>query len=153
MPFLDSSFPVKAFLTDKASDIYARSGTIPIAFKIKGFSVGCGGYVDSNPVQTQDIDRSAQTLQHQVHPPTGYVPFQSIEEMGKVRVFNCRLPATPGQTTADHGLGEIGIWAEVLYSEDSNYNAGDVFLYAIGHMPLRAKTHKDVFLFRVVVNY
>lgn len=153
MSFTDPSSPVIAKLTDKARDIYARSGIYSIAFKIKGFSVGTGGYEPSNPVEIKPLVTSDTSLENQVYPVTGYANFQSVETLETVRVFNCRLPATQTGSTADRGLGEIGLWAEVISSEDPTVPVGTLYLYAIGHMPIRAKTYKDVFLFRVVVNY
>ena len=153
MAFNDASFPVSAKMTNTARDIIARSGIKKLAFKIQGFSVGTGGYDNANPVQTLPIDQNQTALANQVSPATGYSAFQSIESIESVRIFNCRLPATLTGSDADYGLGEIGLWAEVIESDHTEYPVGTQYLYAIAHMPIRAKTHKDVFLFRVVVNY
>lgn len=154
MAFTDHSQDIQAFLTDAARNYTARALNGELAFRTVGFSVGRGGYNPANPVQVFPIDTTLQTLIDQVYPaPTGYTPFQAVDSVGDTaKVFNCRLPATQTESAADYGLGEIGIWAEILNAHDPS-EIGTVFLYAVGHMPIRAKTRRDVFLFRVVVNY
>lgn len=156
MAITDPSDTVQAQTTDYYRQLEARAPIGDVAFVAVGFSVGQGGYNPTDPVHIVPVDPTATTLIEQVYPAaTGFSPFQEIDTPGdaSVVVYNCRLPATPVASNADYGLGEIGIWGQVLQSKSNPAEVGTYFLIAIGHMPIRCKTNRDVILFRVVVNY
>ncbi len=154
MPLTDHPDDIQAYVTDQARAYRARAINGELAFKAQGFSVGRGGYDPADPVKILPVGTADTQLIDQVFPDvTGYAAFQAIDAINETtRVFNCRLPATTVETNADYALGEIGIWAEILHSENP-VEIGQVFLYALGHMPIISKTRRSVFLFRVVINY
>lgn len=155
MAITDTPDEIQAYLTDDARTYIARAINGELVFKASGFSVGRGGYNPADPVHILPVDTTVQLLADQVYPDvTGDVPFQSIDFVADTAlVYNCRLPATTVTGNADYGLGEIGIWAEIISSPANPGDVGTVFLFAIGHMPIRCKTRRDVMLFRVVVNF
>lgn len=156
MAITDPSDTVQAQTTNYYRQLEARAPIGDVVFQAVGFSVGRGGYNPADPVHIVPVDPTATALMDQVYPaPTGFASFQEIDTPGdaSVVVYNCRLPATPVASNADYGLGEIGIWGQVLQSKSNPLEVGTYFLIAIGHMPIRAKTNRDVILFRVVVNY
>jgi hypothetical protein len=106
-------------------------------------------YAVNNPLANPDISISLTTAAN------AFAAFQSLDMPGdtSVVVYNCRLPATPVASNADYGLGEIGLWGQILQSKSNPAEIGTYFLMAIAHTPIRAKTNRDVILFRVVVNY
>lgn len=155
MAITDHSDDVQAFMTDQARTYFARMLSGELSYQTVGFSVGRGGYNPTDPVHILPVDTTTTALSDQVYPDTtGYVGFSEVDKVAiSSLVFNCRLPATQIQSNADYGLGEIGIWGKILTSTANPSEIGTVFLYAIGHMPIRCKTRRDVMLMRVVVNY
>lgn len=156
MAITDPSDEIVAQLTDIGRDYLARAINGELVYQAVGFSCGRGGYNPLDPVKVIPITGAELALTDQVFPAvTGTEPFEFIEQpLPTTVVFNCRLPASLIATNADYGLGEIGIWAEVIYthpSASSPPTQGDVFLLALANMPIRAKTRRDVMLFRVVV--
>lgn len=156
MPLTDHPDEVQAYLTDQARTYFARSVSGELYYNVIGFSVGRGGYNPLDPVHITPVNTAATTLDDQVYPDaiaTHNAPFAEVDEVANsTLVFNCRLAATPIQTNADYALGEIGIWARIN-SATNPLEVGVIFLYSLGHMPIRSKTRRDVFLLRVVVNY
>lgn len=65
---------------------------------------------------------------------------------GKTAIFNCRL----NPTEAIAGLGEIGLWGEVLNSTTPS-EIGEVFLFSVGHFPLQVKTRRQASVYRMIV--
>lgn len=155
MAITDTPDEIQAYLTDGARNYIARAVNGELAFRAVGFSMGRGGYNPADPVHILAVDTTVNQLADQVYPDvTGESPFQSIDWVGDTAVvYNCRLPATSITSNADYGLGEIGLWAEILSSPSDPSEVGTIFLFAIGHMPIRCKTRRDVILFRVVTNF
>lgn len=155
MAITDPSDDIQAFLTDLARQYTARSFIGALVFKTVGFSVGRGGYDPLDPVHIIPITGAEIALADPVYPDAvgGTATFDLIEEPTfSTRVYDCRLASTMVATPADYGLGELGIWAEVLDS-DVPSEIGTIFLMALAHFPIRAKTRRDVMLLRVAVNY
>lgn len=153
MAITDPSDNIEAYLTNQARKLIARAINGEISFKATGFSVGRGGYQPANPVHIIPITGEETTLLDQVFPDvTGDAAFQQIDTAGgaATMVFNCRLASTLTPTNADYGLGELGIWAEILNSTVPS-EIGTSFLFALSHFPIRAKTHRDTMVFRVTV--
>ena len=154
MAITDPSGTIQASLTDAARHQIARAINGEMVFRAYGFSVGRGGYDPLNPVAVLPINTAATTLIDQCFPDvTGQVPFDQLEQpLPSTVVYDCRLPSTIIPGNADYGLGEIGIWAQILTS-DIPAEIGTIFLMSIAHMPIRAKTNRDAMLLRVATNF
>jgi hypothetical protein len=154
MAITDQSDSIQASMTDLARQYIARMLLGPFSFSVVGFSSGRGGFNPVDPVHLVPLDTSLQTLLDQVYPNvTGYTALQSVDSPSDTcRVYNCRMPNTPAPSNADYGLGEVAVWAQVLTS-DVPAEVGTIFMMAVGHLPIRAKTNRDTFLWRVVVQY
>lgn len=151
MPFTDTPDSVLATLTEVGRTQLSRSTLGEVSFVAKGFAVGREGYDDSNPVKIDPIDASLTALEDQFFPstPGDIKSFESIERPSpKTLVLNCRL----AQSEAVAGLGELGIWAEIV---DSNVpsEVGDQFLLAVSHMPIITKVPQQVIVFRLIIQF
>jgi hypothetical protein len=62
------------------------------------------------------------------------------------------LVCRAGQTEANRGLGEVGIYVDIIDSVNPQ-EIGNRVLYAIGHFPIVAKNSKSVFVTRVITQY
>lgn len=153
MPFTNPSASIQAFWTDQARELLARVTIGQVTFQVVGFSVGRGGY-DTDPTQVIPLDTSLTALIDQVYPDvTGYQALQEMDQPTPTSaVYVCRLPNTPVPSNADYGLGELGLWAQILTSNNPA-EVGQVFLFAVAHFPIRAKTNLDAWLYRVVTQY
>lgn len=156
MALTDPSADIIALLTDEGRTLIARATLGEVVFKVLGFAVGRGGYDPSDPVQTLPIVTSDTELTDKVFPdatPLTYETFISTEEpTHSVRVYNCRVGADPFPGNADYGLGELGLYGEIIKSSVPS-EVGQTFLFAISHFPIMCKTRRDTFLRRVVVSY
>lgn len=155
MPFTNPSASITAFVTDLGRQYTARVFMGQVVFQAVGFSVGRGGYQMGDPTQVVPITGAETGLVDPVYPNSigGIQAFDGIESPTvAARVYDCRLPATPAPSNADYGLGEIAIWATILVS-NVPAEVGTTFMWALGHMPIRAKTNTDVMLLRTVINY
>jgi len=158
MAITDTSDDIVAVTTDLARQYLARVTRGEFAWQAVGFSVGRGGYNPADPVKVLPILGSEIALTDQVYPaPTGYAAFEMIETPNPMApVFDCRLASTLVAGPADYGLGEIAIWAKIVYVDPSTVPPpllNDIFMLALGHMPIRAKTRRDVMLLRVAVQF
>ena len=155
MAITDPTDNISAQLTDVARQYIARATIGEVAFKAIGFSVGRGGYQPADPVHIIALTGAETALTDQVYPNvTGEAAFQQIDMPGNEStvVYFCRLPSTQPPSNADYGLGELGVWAEILNS-NVPMEIGQKFLLAIAHFPIKAKTNRDTILFRTTVQY
>jgi hypothetical protein len=60
----------------------------------------------------------------------------------------CRV----AQTVGNYGLGEIGIYADIIDSAVAS-EIGERVLFAIGHFPIVAKNSSSVYVTRVIIQY
>lgn len=150
MPFTDTPDPIISTLTDEGRTNFARSILGEISFIVKGFAVGREGYLDSNPVKIDSLDPSLTTLGDQFFPTTGTrKAFEAIElPTPATVVVNCRLASDESVA----GLGEIGIWSEILFSTTPS-EIGTEFLMAISHFPLQTKTLRQAILYRIIIQF
>ena len=151
MAFTDTPDSVLATLTDVGRSQFARSILGEVSFTVKGFAVGREGYTDANPVKIDVIDPSLVALEDQIFPvvPGDTKAFESLERPSpKTLVLNCRL----AQDEAIAGLGELGIYAEVVDSIVP-VEIGDQFLLALSHMPLISKVPQQVIVFRLIIQF
>ena len=151
MPYTDPTDTIVCKLTDVGRQYHARSVLGQLSFTMKGFSVGRYGYQDANPVKIINVNTADTALTDPVYPPAGYTSYYRLEEpMTGVLAVVCRID----RTSCFYGLGEIGLWAQVEFCTTPPPNAGDVFLYALGHMPMKAKAdNQEVDVFRIILTY
>lgn len=150
MPFLGTPSPIIATLTDAGRNLLARASFGDVSFKVSGFAVGQGGYNDTNPIQTIPINTAGSNLLYQFFPTSGSQKNVAGFEYPtpKTLVVNCRL----ADTEAIAGLGEIGLWVEIL---DSSVPAeiGAKILFAVGHFGIMTKTARQAILYRFVIQF
>ena len=91
------------------------------------------------------------SLENQKFPPS----FPDVENFVDIEMPNlsatslvCRI----GATDANHGLGEIGIYVDIIDSVNPA-EIGSRILYAISHFPIVAKNANSVFVTRVLTQY
>ena len=150
MPFTDTPDPIIATLTNEARTNFALSTMGEVSFIVKGFAVGREGYNDAKPVKIDPLDPSLTTLGDQFFPVLGTrKAFEAIENPTPATVVvNCRLASTE----AVAGLGEIGLWAEIVDSINP-INIGDEFLMAIAHYPIQTKTLRQSVVYRIIIQF
>jgi hypothetical protein len=141
----DGDLVIHAKVTNLARQMLARSIVDNTSFKITQFSVGTGGYDPSYPISAIIVDPTQQDLISEVFRG----PITAIETplvSGIAKAFVCRL----GMNDVKAGIGEIGLWAEILWSPFSS-EIGNYFLFAVVHEPLNSKTYNHVTTSRVVI--
>ena len=147
--FTDTPDPIIATLTDEARTLFAQSTLGLLSFKLVGFAVGRGGYNATNPVHVISIDSSATSLIDQFFPVTGIKALETIETPTvSTIVANCRL----AKDEAVSALGEIGLWAEIIYSIVPS-DVGRQFLLAVSHFPIVTKTLRQAILYRMIIQF
>jgi hypothetical protein len=148
--FTDTPDPILASLTDTARTNFARMTLGEISFVLTGFAVGRGGYNSTNPVHITPIVTSLSALEDQFFPLTGVKILESIETpYPQTIIANCRL----GRDDAVSALGEIGIWAEIIYSAVNPGEVGTSFLLGVSHFPIMTKTLRQAILYRVIIQF
>jgi hypothetical protein len=151
MPYTDPCDSVIAQLTDAGRNAFARVTLGELTFTPVSFAVGRGGYVDANPVKVEAIDGSLVALIDQIFPTvigTGKAMESFEQPNSQSLVLNCRLSASE----AVYGLGELGIFAEILTSSVPT-EVGTTFLFAVAHYPLQSKTNRHVYLNRIIIQF
>lgn len=151
MAFTDTPDSVLATLTNVGRTQFARSILGEVSFIVKGFAVGREGYTDANPVKIDAINPALTALEDQIFPavPGDIKAIETIElPSPKTLVLNCRL----AQNEAVAGLGELGIYAEIVDSIVPS-EIGDQFLLALSHMPLITKVPQQVIVFRLIIQF
>jgi len=151
MPLTSTPDPCIATLTDAGRNAFARALSGEISFQAVSFAVGQSGYQDSNPVLVMPIDTGATGLVAQIFPTAPALqPISSFESpYAKTLVINCRL----GANEAVSALGELGVWAEIIYSPGNPAEVGTTFLLAVVHTPVSVKTLNKVVVFRVIIQF
>ncbi len=148
--FTDTPDPIVSLLSDSGRNAFARSVLGEISFVVKGFAVGREGYDDTNPVLIDPIDTSLTTLGDQIFPTVGQKDLEAFElPTPKTLVTNFRLASDE----AVAGLGELGMWAEIIHSTVSPAEIGTRFLLAVAHFPIMTKTLKQAILYRVIIQF
>ena len=147
--FTDTPDPIIATLTDEARTNFAQSTLGLVSFKLAGFAVGRGGYDSVNPVHVVAIDGSSTSLIDKYFPVTGIKTLETIETPTiSTIVANCRL----AKDEAISALGEIGLWAEIVYSIVPS-DIGRQFLMAVAHFPIVTKTLRQAILYRMIIQF
>jgi hypothetical protein len=150
MPYLGTPSPIIASLTDAGRSLLARASFGDVVFNVSGFAVGQGGYDDSNPINTVPINTASSSLLYQFFPASGSQKQIAGFEYPTptTLVVDCRL----ADSEAVAGLGEIGLWVEVINSSVLA-EIGTKVLFAIGHFGIMTKTQKQVILYRFVIQF
>lgn len=150
MPFTDPCDGSIAQLTDAARALYARQQLGDVAFKWLGFNVGRFGYNDTNPVKVVPINPSLTSLVDTVFPTLTLKDFDISEKPNpKAISMVCRLATTE----ANFGLGEIGIWAVINWSNSNPLEVNQNVLMAVSHVPLQSKNHRHTYVHRIVIQF
>jgi hypothetical protein len=135
---------IDAEVTTRARMLIARGSTDGTAIKVVDFGVGQGGFDTNDYRAALPVNPDAASLDDPVllSEPIDYYEQPNVS----CRSFYCLLEA--GE--ANYCLGEIGLWAEVVYSPIAA-EIGTTFLFAIGHFPLVANNSDIQYVFRVTV--
>lgn len=149
MAFTSVPDNIIATLTDLGRTNFTRAANGEISFKLVGFAVGREGYNMANPVLVVPIITANTALLDQIFPVSGIKALESIEwPTPKTVVANCRLASTE----AISALGEIGLWAEIMYSTIPA-EIGTQFMLAVSHFPLSTKTNRQVVVYRIITQF
>lgn len=150
MPFFGTPSPIIATITDAGRNLLARASLGDVAFRVYGFAVGQGGYDVSNPINTTPINTASSDLLYQFFPALGSEKEISgfVYPTPKTLVVDCRV----AELEAIAGLGEIGLWVEILNSS-APAEIGTNVLFALGHFGLMTKTPRQVILYRFVIQF
>ena len=149
-PYLDPTSSISAAITNQGRELIAKSVLGLLSFQLIGFKVGQDGYdyVTPKPTNAIPINPANTDLLSPVFPIAGYEPFVTIETpFPNVVAPVCRL----NFSDANFGLGELGIWANVVSSSDGAYPVSTKVMFALAHFPLLSKTNRHNFVFRVII--
>jgi hypothetical protein len=135
---------VDAEVTTRGRRMMARGLTDGTAMQLTEFGVGGGGFDCNDYRAATPVNPDAYYLDNPILLNETIDYYEQANS--NCRVFYCLLEA--GQATST--LGEIGIWAEIVYSPIAA-EVGTTFLFAIGHFPLVAKNTDIQYVFRVSV--
>ena len=148
-PYSNPTSSISAVVTNQGRELIAKSTLGVVSFQLVGFKVGRDGYdyTTPDPLSTIPVNPASTDLIDPVFPLTGYAPFVTIENpIPNVVAPVCRLNANE----ANYGLGELGIWANVLVG-DIAYPINTKVMFAVAHFPLLAKNDRSNFVFRVII--
>ena len=144
-PWPGTVLDIMALPTDLGRYWLAQTLVRGVAFKVVEFAVGRGGYDPANPLQAYPVDPSDTELEDEVF--RDYIDdVQSPNDLAYA--FLCRLEAPEALA----GLGELGLWAEIVWSPDPT-EIGEKFMIVLAHFPMRAKTRRHVEGFRVICQF
>jgi hypothetical protein len=131
-------------LTQKAIAMFARAALDGTRFRIHEFSVGCGGFYPECPQRVRPINPLSPFLESEVY--RAEIAYMSYDDTKAV--YYCRVP----RDEAVAGLGEIGLWAEIIQSP-LPFEIGTWFLHTVQHFPVITKVHSMVETFRIELQF
>lgn len=148
MAFTDPTDTIQAKLTDGGRGGLASLTLGSVGFHLNSFQVGRGGYIPANPVKRIAVDTTATDL---ADPVGSRFPFELIDTAvtASTVVPVCRLGID--ETDMNHGLGELGIFAEWTTHDANPALVGTEFLFALAHFPIISKTPGHVLVWRVAI--
>lgn len=151
MAFLETTDDIVAYLTVAGRHEMARMLLGEVAVHFVGFQVGRGGYRYNNPVKIDPVDITATGLIDPVPNASVFRPLVTIEQPIGLNVVSpvCRL--SPGESDAQYGLGELGIFVEYDRDTVNPGNIGTKFLFALAHFPMVSKTPTHTFVWRIII--
>ena len=126
--------------------VYQTTITGTNYLSLTGANSGTNQAVVGTPFAPSGIYINEQVIGEQIGVPT-WKPYITYEApTTKTLVFNCRL--NPEEATG--GLGEIGLWAQILNSSTPS-EIGTYFMLGVGHFPIQTKTRRQAMVFRYIV--
>ena len=155
MPFTDPASNIVATITDKARNLSARSIVEGLSFSVFGWSLGRGGYNDTNPVLVKPVLSTATALEDQVFPsPSTQQQFSSTDfDYPNSRSLSCSCRILMDTASVNYGMGEIGLWCKILNSPTTPAENNQVHLFSIAHFPIQTITKNTAKIFRVVTSF
>ena len=138
---------VEARVTTLGRQFIARSIADGTSFLINEFAVGTGGYNPSYPTHATAVVPSATALDAEIY-RAALTTTEEVFVNGTAKSYVARIG-----TGVQGGIGEIGLFAEILYSPNFPGEVGSQFLFCIAHQPLNTKTVNHVATYRIVVAY
>lgn len=136
-----SDFSTKVVITDAGRTAVASMiDTGTPAIQISHFAVGTGGYLPTNPMVALAPDPTATGLINEIF-RTNNVARQQLSP--SIRTYIGELQ--PGDVVG--AIGEAGLFATYL----TGPSAGQVFLFALAHFPVKSFTPEDGYTFSLVV--
>lgn len=155
MAWQDPSSDIYANLTDYARTLIARAILGDVVFQVVGFGLGRYGFDTVSFSQALPLNTADTELTDKVYPDATAFSYDTIisteEPTATARVFNCRVGSSIFPGNADFALGELALYGVILKS-DVPSEIGTVFMYAMSHFPVLAKTRRDTLLRRVIVS-
>lgn len=139
---------VKGTITTQAREYLARSASDGTSIKIVEFSVGSNGYNPAIPLYATIPNPDDTELEAEIYRNSITAVEQNVLVDGTAKSFVCRLSSD----SIVGGIGEIGLWAEVIDSPFSS-EIGEKFLFAICHQPLNVKSLRHVASYRIIIAF
>jgi len=143
---------VQAIITNGGRTLLGRMMLEGLSFAVCGFAVGTSGYDILDPTQSTGPPPGATALGTQIFP----LPVPAKETVDLVEFpavgavsFLCRLETSEALA----GLGELGLFVEILNSPLFPAEVGDIHLFALSHSPLQGKTDNHVYVQRIVIQF
>jgi hypothetical protein len=155
MPFNDEVSNIVAQLTDKGRNLSARVTSEGLSYKFHSWALGRGGYNMSNPVEIVDIDTSFTALIDQIYPSAiTRIPFIETDfEYPTSRTISLMIRIARETAGVNYGIGEIGIWVEIVASPTNPLEIGEMDLFAVAHMPIQPIMRNTAKVWRMLVNF
>lgn len=152
VPFQEAPLDILAALTDGGREWISRGMGEGLGYKVIGFRVGRGGYDPSSVLAPLPLGAADTELIDPMYPVVSLPPgaIARFEYPNQTAIsFLCRIPA--GSAIA--GLGELGLYAEIITSPSDPTEVGDRRLFAHVHTPIFGKTLQHVFVARCVIQF
>lgn len=143
------SDPTDYQLTDDATVTYLpRSLTDGTIYAVTQFSVGTAGYLVPEPYTVTAVNPADVALGNEVYRGNiAWLEYDGLSTPWTVDYW-CRVP----RDVAQGGIGEIGLWAEILWSPFPA-EIGTFFLFALAHVPCQGRHPNAVMFFKLRVEY
>jgi hypothetical protein len=147
---------ILALLTNTGRTNLARIITDGLSFQLTSFAVGTDGYDKTSVVTVSTATMPNPALADlETHfwpaitiiPPTEPIDMYQQPNLMAQAVL-CRVE----WNEAIAALGEIGVWATILWSPVPA-EIGTDFLFAIAHFPVQAKSVKHTYLYRMIFQF
>jgi len=135
-----------ALATITGRTLLARSLAEGLAFKIVTFAVGTAGYDPTDLTKALPVDNTLTTLPGEIFSDAVDL-VETPNDTG--RSFYCRLQPSE----ANYGLGDIGIWGQIVHSPENPAEVGTTFLFAIVNQPFQGNNEDYTYIYRVVVQF
>jgi hypothetical protein len=139
---------VELQVTNAANTLMTRSIADGTIYAVTEFSVGVGGYPIGDPGTVTAVNPADTALASEIYRGrVGLVDWEVDPDW--TAQYYCRVP----REEAYQGLGELGLWAEILWSPIPA-EIGTFVLFALGHFPCQTKYRdRGVHLYVPRINY